>query len=139
MEQGKFKLWWLLLIKGLAASILGVYIMMRPEDSLQSLVMAIGVFLLIMGGTLITAAIFSPPGNPNFGPWLGGFQPAGSVEPGGGWEWLNNEGGFGVEDMGAYTNWHPPNSNGAVGEPNNGYNFTANPETAVEFQLRAFT
>ena len=45
---------------------------------------------------------------PNFGPWLGGFQPPGSVEPDGGWEWLNNDGGFGVEDVGAYTNWHPP-------------------------------
>ena len=23
-----------------------------------------------------------------FGPWLGGIQPAGSVEPGGGWSWV---------------------------------------------------
>jgi hypothetical protein len=38
------------------------------------------------------------------GPWLGGFQPPGSPEADGGWQWLNGEGAF------AYTNW-------AVNEP----------------------
>jgi hypothetical protein len=38
---------------------------------------------------------------------IGGFQPAGSVEPGGGWEWLSGE-------LWSYTNWR-------VGEPNNLY------------------
>lgn len=41
----------------------------------------------------------------DYGPWLGGFQPAGSYEPDGGWTWVTNE-PFG------YTNWKP-------GEPNN--------------------
>ncbi len=36
------------------------------------------------------------------GPWLGGFQPEGSPEPDGGWQWLNHDGAF------AYTNWMPP-------------------------------
>jgi len=37
--------------------------------------------------------------------WIGGFQPAGSVEPGGGWQWVTGE-SF------VYTNW-------GSGEPNN--------------------
>lgn len=41
------------------------------------------------------------------GPWLGGMQLPGSSEPGGGWQWLNEEGAF------AFTKWQP-------GEPNNG-------------------
>lgn len=36
--------------------------------------------------------------------WLGGFQPAGSTEPGGGWEWVTGE-------AWSYTNW-------GGGEPN---------------------
>ena len=39
------------------------------------------------------------------GPWLGGLQPAGSVEPGGGWQWVTGE------PM-TYLNWTP-------GEPSN--------------------
>ena len=39
------------------------------------------------------------------GPWLGGVQNAGSVEPAGGWTWVTNE-------PFVYTNW-------AFGEPNN--------------------
>ena len=40
------------------------------------------------------------------GPWLGGFQQPGSLEPAAGWSWLNGEGAF------AFVNWSP-------GEPNN--------------------
>jgi hypothetical protein len=40
------------------------------------------------------------------GPWLGGYQPAGSIEPDSGWRWLSPE-PFG------YRNW-------ALGEPDNG-------------------
>lgn len=40
------------------------------------------------------------------GPWLGGFQPPGSPEPAGNWQWVNGEGMF------TYTNW-------AMFEPNN--------------------
>ncbi len=52
-----------------------------------------------------------------WGPWLGGFQHAGSPEPTGGWQWVNNDGDF------LYTNW-------ASGEPND-----ANPlgETWLHF------
>jgi hypothetical protein len=39
------------------------------------------------------------------GPWLGGFQPPGSVEPGGGWSWVTGE-AF------TFTAW-------SAGEPNN--------------------
>ncbi|MBI4672206.1 MAG: hypothetical protein HY741_11150, partial [Chloroflexi bacterium] len=38
-------------------------------------------------------------------PWLGGFQPPGSPEPGGNWQWVTGE-------LFIYTNWAP-------GEPNN--------------------
>lgn len=48
--------------------------------------------------------------------WIGGFQAAGSTEPGGGWRWENNEGPFsGINNdpsLPGYTNW-------AVNEPNN--------------------
>jgi hypothetical protein len=39
------------------------------------------------------------------GPWLGGFQPAGAVEPGDGWQWMTGE-------PFAFPNWSP-------GEPDN--------------------
>ena len=39
------------------------------------------------------------------GPWVGGFQPPGSTEPDGGWEWVTGE-------PFSYTNWD-------LGEPNN--------------------
>ena len=48
------------------------------------------------------------------GPWLGGLQPAGSPEPGGGWEWVTGE-------PWGYENWAP-------GEPNN-----AGPEDRLQF------
>ena len=41
-----------------------------------------------------------------FGPWLGGFQPLGAVEPAGGWSWVSG-------DAWGFQNW-------PVGEPNNG-------------------
>jgi hypothetical protein len=45
--------------------------------------------------------------------WVGGFQPAGSTEPGGGWTWVNGEGGFPGNNAGpVYANW-------LGGEPNN--------------------
>ncbi len=47
--------------------------------------------------------------------WIGGFQPDGSPEPGGGWQWVNMEGPiptFSNPVPGAYSNW-------LGGEPNN--------------------
>ena len=41
------------------------------------------------------------------GYWLGGFQPVGSTEPGGNWQWVTGE-------AWSYTNWQP-------GEPNDYY------------------
>jgi hypothetical protein len=43
--------------------------------------------------------------NNGLGPWLGGFQPPGSSEPGGSWRWVSDE-------AWSYTAWSP-------GEPNN--------------------
>jgi hypothetical protein len=54
-----------------------------------------------------------PTGN-TWGPWIGGFQPAGSPEPSGGWTWVTGE-TFG------YANWN-------TGEPSN----TGN-ENCLEF------
>ena len=48
---------------------------------------------------------WSNSGANGLGPWLGGFQPDGSVEPAGGWQWVSGE-------TFSYANW-------AVGEPNN--------------------
>jgi len=48
--------------------------------------------------------------------WLGGSQ-FGSAEPGGGWEWINNEGPFpGVNTDTGYANWHDaePNNTGGI-------------------------
>jgi len=57
--------------------------------------------------------------NPDFwnnyefsGPWLGGFQPEGSMEPAGGWQWVTGEPFI-------YTNW-------TIGEPDNGTGGTEN-------------
>ena len=50
------------------------------------------------------------------GPWLGGFQPPGSPEPAGGWQWVNGEGAV------VYTDWAP-------GQPNN----TAGIESRLQF------
>lgn len=46
----------------------------------------------------------------DFGPWLGGFQPAGSSEPAGDWQWVSGE-------AWSYTNWQPnePSNGGASG------------------------
>jgi hypothetical protein len=50
--------------------------------------------------------------------WLGGFQPAGSAEPSGGWQWVTGE-------PFTYANW-----NG--GEPNNGTGWVPWDESVIE-------
>ena len=45
--------------------------------------------------------------NGNVGPWLGGFQPVGSVEPDGGWQWVTGE-------PFDYTNWDDNQPNDAA-------------------------
>jgi len=63
------------------------------------------------------------------GPLFGGYQPDGSAEPDGGWQWLNGEGLF--AGTGTFQNW-------ALGEPNNyPVNLGANPESAVGFKAVA--
>jgi hypothetical protein len=57
------------------------------------------------------------------GPWLGGFQPAGSSEPGGDWTWLNSDGLFSA----TYVNW-------LGGEPTNGVGSPHGlPENVIQF------
>jgi hypothetical protein len=49
--------------------------------------------------------------------WVGGFQPPGSTEPGGGWQWVNGEGSIPPTNAGpGYANWlgvEPNNSGGS--------------------------
>lgn len=48
-------------------------------------------------------------GGESVGPWLGGFQPDGSLEPDGNWQWVTGE-------LFAYTNWaqYEPNNYGGI-------------------------
>lgn len=48
-------------------------------------------------------------GHITMGPWLGGFQPPGVPEPGGGWEWVTGE-------PFPYTNWAPGQPSNTSGE-----------------------
>lgn len=80
---------------------------------------------LSAGGHLATltsqaeeAFVFGLANNPqffptSFGPWIGGFQPAGSAEPAGGWQWVTME-SF------SFVNWGPnePNNAGCVSDEN---------------------
>lgn len=55
---------------------------------------------------------------PNLNAWLGGFQPPGSSEPAGNWQWITGE-AF------TYMNWN-------TGEPNNGVGWGITDEKALE-------
>lgn len=64
--------------------------------------------------TFINSLLGAPPAGGPIQYWVGGFQPAGSTEPGGSWQWINGEGLFWDNGSvaGAYANW-------GGGEPNN--------------------
>jgi hypothetical protein len=60
--------------------------------------------------SLVTSALWYPElgYGVGIGPWLGGFQPAGSPEPAGNWQWIS--GGLFTDANGLptqYTNWYP--------------------------------
>jgi hypothetical protein len=70
--------------------------------------------------------------NCQLGPWIGGFQPAGSPEPGGNWQWVTGSqftdaNGSPIE----YTNWYP-------GLPTDVYQVVGGgiPEDALHFYER---
>ena len=84
----------------------------------QAWAVAQGGYLATLGSAAENDFVFKLIDDPKFwwnnagnssGPWLGGWQPAGSPEPDDGWQWLNREGAF------AYTNWaaNEPDDNGA--------------------------
>jgi hypothetical protein len=52
--------------------------------------------------------------------WVGGIQQLQAAEPGGGWEWVNNEGPISTPDfpLSSYSNWLT-NPDGSPKEPNN--------------------
>ena len=65
------------------------------------------------------ASLVSPNGpNPIVEYWIGGFQPTGSQEPGGNWQWINNEGLFWNNGAvpGMYANWGSVEPNNSGGE-----------------------
>ncbi len=60
-------------------------------------------------------------GGESVGPWLGGFQPGGSPEPDGNWQWVTGE-------LFAYTNWaqYEPNNYRGIEHYLSFYNATPN-------------
>jgi hypothetical protein len=62
--------------------------------------------------------------NGTSGPWLGGYQPAGSPEPGGGWTWVTDE-------AWGYTRWWPDGQPDDAGGVEDYMNFEGGPNQAV--------
>lgn len=64
----------------------------------------------------INSLLGAPPTSGTVQYWVGGFQPTGSTEPGGSWQWINGEGLFWDSGPvpGAYANW-------GGGEPNENF------------------
>jgi len=67
-----------------------------------------GAFIFALADTPQFWVQEAGPGSGNLGPWLGGYQPMGSPEPGGNWQWVSGE-AF------SHTNWF-------AGQPNNSGN-----------------
>jgi hypothetical protein len=61
--------------------------------------------------SLIDNAAFWTQSANDHGPWIGGFQRPGSIEPSGGWSWVTQPGAGSAEPF-LYANWE-------AGEPNN--------------------
>lgn len=57
--------------------------------------------------SFINGLLGTPPSGGIVQYWVGGFQPTGSPEPGGNWQWINGEGQFWNNGAipGAYSNW----------------------------------
>jgi hypothetical protein len=61
----------------------------------------------------INSLLGPPPTGGTVQYWIGGFQPSGSAESAGNWQWINGEGLFwNFGTVGVYSNW-------GAGEPNN--------------------
>jgi hypothetical protein len=56
--------------------------------------------------TFINSQLPSPGASGTYQYWVGGLQANGAAEPGGNWQWINNEGTFwNSGSTGMYTNW----------------------------------
>jgi hypothetical protein len=60
-------------------------------------------------GLMTDPALWAAVGTGSRGPWIGGVQPAGSVEPDGGWQWVSGE-------PFVFSNWAAGEPNGGAGE-----------------------
>ena len=88
-------------------------------DSANAAAAAAGGYLATITSAAENAFVFSLIDDPAYwtqsindhGPWIGGYQPAGSSEPDGGWRWVTRTGVTAPEAF-SFTNWES-------GEPNN--------------------
>jgi len=62
-------------------------------------------------GLVSSGEFWYPSGGHFHGPWLGGFQPGGSPEPGGNWQWVTGE-------TWSYSNWFPGQPDNYGGDQN---------------------
>jgi hypothetical protein len=83
----------------------------------------------------INSLLGPPPGSGVVQYWVGGFQPPGSAEPGGNWQWINGEGLFWNNGpiLGVYSNW---GSGVSTPEPNNDNNLTPDVQNHVALDNR---
>ena len=58
MFEGMAKYWWLVLLRGIAALIFGIFTLFMPGVTAVSLVLAFGMFAIVSGGASLGIAIF---------------------------------------------------------------------------------
>ena len=58
MAQAMKKYWWLVLLRGIVAVLIGVYILLNPGISAVSLVLAFGIFAVVNGAINLGMALF---------------------------------------------------------------------------------